>query len=296
MRTGSNGANRLVRSGRRSVRSFLGWRRERPSRSRSTPPGRPGSAGRRISQASLAATTSWVAASLWLEPENEARAALHSHVVFALGYGHLLASVVRGRRPASAQPPRAAAAKLGTLATLATGYAAYVELCQFAPALPLGLLALSAWHTVENDRALRRSSPEDALPIAALSTRRSDLFADAAIAAGLSLLALAAPHLSPRIDATDVIAAVTLHHLVSWLILIVARARARGRLRSELIALLRLHAPTLALCLGAMAVLGAPSAWPASIVDVSRAVLSPATYLFWSAAHVVHTAWRRARP
>ncbi len=249
--------------------------------------------GRWISATSLGVVVAWIAAAIHIEPASQPRAELHVQVVLTLGYGHLLASVVRGR---SGSAGGVRGRELVPILLLAASYAIYVALCRHLPLLPLVLLAVSTWHTVENDRALRRTHLLARRPIAPMSTRRRDVLADLGGAAALGALALATPLLTRGIDGVDVVAAASLHHLVSWLLLTLARARLRQRLGAELAALARLHLPMIGACALSVAAVAARGRLPAPLVACAETLLSPATYLFWSSAHVVHTAWRRTRP
>lgn len=277
-------------------------------------------APRWINRVSIAITLTYAGAAWAVEPVARDRSVLHLHVVFALGYGHLLASIVhrrgskpgiRGRRArpdeSVAAPGRAgralrnarAARTAGTLLALTVAYTLYAELCARVPSLPIVLLGVSAWHTVENHRAIARSRLDAAPPIAPLRTSRRALLEDGLLATGLGVAAVALPTLTPgwiRLDSADVVAAFSLHHLVTWLLLTLARASRSGRVAPTLVRLVQLHAPMMLLC-GLAIVLAAPAHprfdAPSAVRAVAELLLAPATYLFWSAAHVVHTAWRR---
>jgi hypothetical protein len=105
---------------------------------------------------------------LWLAPDARARAELHYAVVVTIGYGHLVgAAVFSGDRLARALP---AWARLSWLSGSSPGlppllwilvglassilFGIYMLALSRAPALALVLLAISSWHTVENDQAL----------------------------------------------------------------------------------------------------------------------------------------------
>ena len=143
-----------------------------------------------------------------------------------------------------------------------------------------------------------------ASPLAAASPR---LFGVAAATAGLALLArgrrralagtlvasgvaLAAAGRAPLAFA-DIFAASTLHHLVSWLVLLAGRGRAAARrdpaqARSLVRRVLLAHLIPAALLL---ALLQAPSA----AAPLRSLLLSPALYLLFSALHVAQTALAR---
>jgi len=248
-----------------------------------------------VGRASIGLTAVYVLATGAAELRAEARTELHMRVIFALGYGHLLASVVRGQAHGRGRGPatHASTRRLRTVLALGSAYAIYVELCQLAPQLPLALLALSAWHTTENHRAMARSSLDDERPIAALSRARGDWILDGLAGLAFGMLGVVLARCSSHIEVADVVAAFSLHHLLSWLILNLARARRRGRIAAMLGFLARLHAPMIALCVAAIVVVESRTPLPTPLLLLAEAVLSPATYLFWSAAHVAHTAWRR---
>lgn len=243
-----------------------------------------------IPSASIVTVTGYGLALGWLEPEPLARGEIHVRIILTLGYGHLLASIVRSR---AGQPATSAWRAVASIAPLVAAYVLYAELCRMWPLLPLALLGVSAWHTVENDRAIRRMRLDGTAPIAPLSTSPREVAGDVLAAIAISILALALPRWLPMIDTADVVAAFSLHHVATWLVLVVARARARGQLRAAAVRLVWLHLPMGALCVASMIALAMPSALPPAITSGAEVVLSPATYLFWSAAHVVHTAWRR---
>lgn len=247
--------------------------------------------GRSVARASFGMSLVYTVAACGLEPEPGARELLHRHVVFALGYGHLLASVARVPSHADARRRTARAA-----IALVGGYAVYAELCARVPALPVALLVVSAWHTVENHRAIARSPLDAPAPIAPLRAAPRQLAADGLAGVAIGATAFALPALTGAtawLGTADVVAAFTVHHLVTWLLLVVARARRRAAVASSLAMLTRLHAPMLLVCGLAIVAHAHRGDLPQFVVAACDAILAPATYLFWSAAHVVHTAWRR---
>lgn len=140
----------------------------------------------------LLATRSWI-------PDADARAGFQYHFTTTLGYGHLIGAFVfaRGRRR-----PHASAARLlrgaFAAASVLSLFSAYTWALNQTAALVMPLLAVSAWHTVENDLALGRAYRDrlrlDAIP-------RAVEHHLGAIGAALLLLLLAA-HTPPWSDFT----------------------------------------------------------------------------------------------
>jgi hypothetical protein len=101
---------------------------------------------------------------LWPDPTQ--RGAWHFVLVLVFGYGHLLGSAVsvRSGRPRSSMTPRTSA----RTATLILGVSfipiAYATLIDWLPAVTLALLAVSIWHTVENDAVFGRWYADDFRP------------------------------------------------------------------------------------------------------------------------------------
>jgi hypothetical protein len=91
----------------------------------------------------------------------------------------------------------------------------------------------------------------------------------------------------------QVFAAVTVYHLIEWLLVVAGDARARcaagqpGELRRVARRTLALHLPAVALCIAAFAG-GDATAW-------LRGAFAPASYLIFSLAHVAHTTALRIR-
>jgi len=225
-----------------------------------------------ISLLSTALVAGYLGVVCSVEPSGWARAHLHTRFVMTLGYGHLWASVWSGRGGAGRRPSwRAAAASAGWL----LGYGVYTHACHAFEPLPFVLLGVSAWHTFENDRAMRRARLSRRGGLGPVSRLRRDGVADVSKAAVASALVFVLPRLVPFVDPVDVVVAFTLHHLLAWLIFVVARAVHQRRLGATLRSLAWLHTPAIAVCL------------------VAGQALDLSTYLFWSAAHVAHTAWRR---
>lgn len=105
----------------------------------------------------LAGGSLLVAHALWREPA--ARAEALYVFVLALGYGHLLGAAwlgwprLRARRPRSVPAPLFG---LWLVSGAGAALAVYAAALEHAPWLPLLLLGISVWHTVENDVALFR--------------------------------------------------------------------------------------------------------------------------------------------
>jgi hypothetical protein len=95
--------------------------------------------------------------------------------------------------------------------------------------------------------------------------------------------------LTSGVGFSDVFSAVTLYHLVSWLVFSADRARAEGgqQAASTVGRLFAVHVPPVAVCGGLLW-------WPdPGAVLLQKALFSPAIYLFWSVLHVVQTALAR---
>lgn len=244
------------------------------------------------SNLSIALVALYLAMAFALEPDPRARGDLHVRLVLTLGYGHLLASVVRARTHDTVGTATRAAR---WWALLLAAYLAYAELCRRWPPLPAVLVAISAWHTIENDRAIRRCARDAPRPIAALARSWRSHAIDAALSVALAGSAAAVARRVHGVDPTDVVAAFTLHHVVTWLVLMLGRAREARALPSMLRRLAWLHAPMALLCAAAMGVLARGGALPEPLVAVAETLLSPGTYLFWAAVHVAHTLLLRRR-
>ncbi len=270
-----------------------------------------------------------------LVPDPAARAELQYHAVITLGWGHLLAALgpLRGVGGASWR-----SRVLGWCAA-SWAFALYALLLARWPGWVVAALAISTWHTLENEQALSRLSrglalgplprragdhllplgataavgwlvlgtPEGAA-LVALGGGLGAVWLEAAraacVATGLGLafgsrpervaapLLVALPLLptgwwSAWLQLSDVFVVVTLHHLLSWLLVACAELRARGWGSGLGRWLALTHLPPLVVCLGLLA------CDVASLDPVRAWLLAPGVYLFWSVLHVAQTAGRR---
>jgi hypothetical protein len=203
-------------------------------------------------------------------PAGAERAPVQYALVITLGYGHLIGAALPAFRRAAAAGALRCAWRLCAAASALAAWAAAVAAW---PPLVLGLVALSVWHIAENDAAMARASLR-VLPRGAGG--RALPLACAALVLALAHRALPDPG---RFG--DVFSAVTLYHLVAWIVF--ARARGASPLR-----LAALHAGPAAVC-GALWLAPEPGVAPLRAI-----AFSPGLYLFWSALHVVQTARARA--
>jgi hypothetical protein len=205
--------------------------------------------------------------------EAEARSYGQYLFVITLGYGHLLGAALGARRAARASP----LSRAFVAATIASGFALYVEGVTAWPGLAFALLALSVWHFTENDVALARALRTGATLEPLRRDVRAQLLPLAVAAAIVAAALVASP--DPGLLG-DLFSAATLFHLVGWLVFLIARGAGPRRL-------LALHAPPFALC-------GLLLAWPSDAAQGLREwVFSPAIYLYWASLHVVHTLFQR---
>jgi hypothetical protein len=262
----------------------------------------------------LVGTHAWI-------PDAELRAGVQYLCVVTLGYGHLLGAVALRRARPGAPARERRLIDAFWVATALTGFAAYAWTLARLPASILPLLAVSVWHTVENDLAIGRAYA-NGLRVGAMP--RSPRYHAVALAvtglvvllgtgteswrelaAGLGWTAAgetsawipSGPTDSAfsvgRLDLPDLFVLVTLHHLLSWLGLVRDRVRDLHReghtrearaLRGQL---LLVH---LAPAAGCALLLAFPAARRESL---HLLVFGPAVYLYWSVLHVVQTSWRR---
>jgi len=282
-------------------------------------------------------------------PEPDARAFWQYLFTITLGYGHLIGALVFGSARHTAAGDGAGAGALRrafAVTSTLTLFAAYTWALNQVELLFIPLLALSVWHTVENDLGLARAYQAGlrlgplprSLPHHLLSLATSALLI---LAAGMTplwlpyteriqaswpgqlgvgglrlfcvvcgavliargprlpgaLLVLGGLALSAGIGAhvtfADLFVAVTLYHLVSWLVFFADRAGrlSRGGRPAEARALWRrigwVHLPPALLCVALLL----PAA--EGLAALRFALFSPAIYLFWSVLHVAQTAWSR---
>jgi hypothetical protein len=247
----------------------------------------------RIRAISIVLVLAFLAVTHLLESDEGSRAQWQYRLVIALGWGHLLAPLGRRRGGGG----RACQAWLLGVCLTSWLFALYAALLARWPGVVVAALAISTWHTVENDRALGRIAPH-ALALPPLSRRLRDHLLPLCATVCVGLLALGTRDGSTLLtlggDASWVRLASLLpgQPLLSWLLLAVARLRGAQRegragaasLRRRLLAT---HLPSMALC-AALAVVGCP------VLDPLRTLmLAPGVYLFWSLLHVGQTAWLR---
>jgi hypothetical protein len=189
------------------------------------------------------------------------------------------------------------------------------------PALVLPLLAVSAWHTVENDLAIGRAYSGGfrvgPLPrsrghhaaslgvtgLVVLLGTWTESWRETASGLGWSVMGVGGPvvpssaqgsaPLAGWLDLPDLFVLVTLHHLLSWLLLLQDRVRAlraAGRGREAASLSRRLVAVHLGPALACGLLLSIPAA---RMESIHLLVFGPAVYLYWSVLHVVQTSWRR---
>jgi hypothetical protein len=221
----------------------------------------------RLVTVSLVAT--FLVASHLASREAEARSYGQYLFVITLGYGHLLGAALGARRGARVSP----LTRAFVAATIATGFALYVEGVTAWPGLAFALLALSVWHFTENDVAMARALRTGAAFEPLRRDGRAQLLPIAVATAIVAAALVASPEPGPL---GDLFSAATLFHLVGWLVFLIARGARPLRL-------LALHAPPFVLC-------GLLLAWRSDAAQELREwVFSPAIYLYWASLHVVHT-------
>lgn len=244
----------------------------------------------------------------WAAPAAEQRALWLQLIALPLGYGHVIGAAMfsRARTPRAVGTGRArllfAAFGLSSLLTLLVLYT-WALRCRALQPFVLGpVLLLFGWHVFENDLALGRGYatglrlgplPRGARPLgivfgltavvalAAFSTREGALFAR--VYFGAALLPV-----QDWLTLDELSAGFLLYHTLSWLLFFVDRVRTlRKRSAAEAIRLRRrvVAFHLVPLLLNAALYLWLPSA--------TSYLAAPALYFFWSALHVVHTAWLR---
>lgn len=221
-----------------------------------------------------ALVAAFLAASHLTFPAGGARA--HAQVLFVttLGYGHLIGAAVRPRR---LNGGAGRLARSLALVTIATGLVLYTAAVSTWPALVYFWLALSVWHIVENDAAMA-GALRAGRSLAPLARSARAQAVSLGLAATIGLAAFAVSHDTGLF--ADLFSAVTLYHLIGWLVFLRARGTSAARLAA-------LHAPAFALA--GLLVVGPAGAEPL----LRDWVFSPALYLYWSSLHVAHTIWLR---
>ena len=114
--------------------------------------------------ASLGLAFATVLAARSLAPEPEQRAVLLYTVVVLLGYGHLLGAAWFA---AARSPRRSAIGAFRQSVWIGAAFASYLAVLESFPLAVLPLLAISTWHTVENDLVLGATCarPRGAAPL-----------------------------------------------------------------------------------------------------------------------------------
>jgi len=216
-------------------------------------------------------------------------------VVVPVGYAHLIGALWFSRRRA-----RVRRSDLPLIASCM-----FTLLCVYSWALQgshrfwclAAILLVSVWHTLENDLMLGRAYA-NGLTITPLRRRAQHHALVLSGSVSFAILALvtpdgallsnaqrgfALPILFASID--HVAIAGIVYHLASWSIFLVDRARSLPSRDARVLRrrLFVIHA--LPLALGAAVWIGFPSG--------HRYLASLPLYLFWSAAHALHTAWAR---
>jgi len=205
-----------------------------------------------------------------------------------LGYGHQLAALWPGR---GIPTRRAPALGLAAFASAALGLGWLLTRSAAAPLLGL-LAAVAVWHVVENEVALARAGTRGgSLRLPALSRAPGRhvwtlLWTLALLAAAFSLPRLAPLALRWGVGARwviwtseELVAAVLLHHVVSFLVLGLTSGRGVGRRPGRRWRIVCLHLLPLA------AGLACQSGWPA----LFGVLASPPLFLLCSVAHAVQT-------
>jgi hypothetical protein len=253
-------------------------------------------------------------AAAFVFPDAARRGEVQYLCVLSLGYGHLLGALAFSRERLASCVARGVPPALFwsfVASSAASAFAVYSLALRAAPLLLLPLLAIATWHTAENDLALGRAYREGfRLPPLPRSPRHHavSIAATAAVllAAGLAppwrgWIAAEVPPLAPLLGRlppsplafSDVFAAATGWHLLSWLLFLWDRARACERDGQPQAAaalrrgLLVWHAAPIAVC----ALLAASEAAP--LAPLRAAVFAPGLYLYGSMLHVLQTALLR---
>jgi len=252
----------------------------------------PGARNRWVSAvASLAATLAIFV--LPIDPSSRAFVAYAG--VVTVGYAHLSASFLPGRRLAALTPdgvPRPLFAAF-LLVSVASALALYVTLVNVAPWAAAPLLCAAVWHTVENDAAMQCAYPQRRPPGRVLGGRASGV----GLAAGGVVLVVwvsgaSAGGLAQEL-ATAAFILPTTYHLVSWIVFSLDRARWLARAgeaqRAQRLRRRLLVHHGVAVALSGVLLAGVAPA-------MTGLFFSPVLYLFWSSIHVLDTAAARSLP
>lgn len=231
---------------------------------------------------------------LWTDGSERAEALYV--VVLGLGYGHLLGAALVGRRASGLRPQGVSLGlwRLFSVTSIGTLFLAYFALLELFPATSFlvvasPLLAISVWHTVENDTAVADAYGRG------FRMRSIERQTQGRTMAITCLVALAAALASAdEVIFAEVFAISTLYHLFQWLVFLSDRIVAGGD-RARGAALLRgiawTHLPAAFVC--AVLVI-----WRSSLPPLAfELAFSPSLYLFWSSLHVLQTGLaRRSTP
>ncbi|MCP3986187.1 MAG: hypothetical protein GY723_17540 [bacterium] len=256
----------------------------------------------RVQSAAVAGALLGIAHAMWPDPGE--RSVWVYRCITTFGYGHLIGAAWFARQRMAQLRPRDIPVPLWRIfiiTSIGTLLGTYAWLLHLAPGLILFFFGVSAWHVAENDLALGQAyRDEGRLPDL---IRSPTGHAGALAATSVVVLAgLLTPELgwTVRLGLTwtgpslsDVFAAVTGYHLVSWVRFMIDRIRwirwidadSPGRMYR---ALLAVHALPLAISL---ALLGSGD----RVATAETLVFGPGLYLFWSVLHVLQTAISRTQ-
>lgn len=238
----------------------------------------------------LAALVSFAA--LW--PDARQRASALYVFVLALGWAHLIGAAWVGRRAGRPRPWQASRRLwmgIGFVSVVAAFAACFAVLDWLAVddflIATSPLLALSVWHTVENDIAVTGAYGRGL----ALGRIPRDTYFPTIVGMALVMAAVVVL-LELGVTFADVFAASTLYHIFQWLVFLRDRmAASRDPAAGAAIrrAIVWSHVPVALACAGVVV-------WRSSLPPLAfEIVFSPALYLVGSALHVIQTALARAR-
>ncbi|MCP5056084.1 MAG: hypothetical protein GY937_05080 [bacterium] len=240
-----------------------------------------------------------LAHAVWPDPGE--RSAWIYRCVTTFGYGHLIGAAWFGRRHFRALRHRTIPPGLWrgfVLTTLGASLGVYAWSLELVPGLILFFFGISVWHVVENDLALG-DAYRDRGRLPNLSHRPRGHLKVLCVTSVIAFAGLATPEFGfaallgiawsgPSLS--DLFAAVTGYHLISWVRFIVDRMRwvddgSARRFRRDLAAV---HVLPIAACL---MLLGMGD----RATSAEALVFGPGIYLFWSVLHVIQTAAARMR-